>query len=171
MSNAPLVLTVELEPQAQKWAQDLRTAHFPPARNIVPAHVTLFHALPFDSAPQVLDHIVTNRPAPGVRIEAPFSLGGGVAFRLSCPEIAVIRSGIAALFPSASLKPQDRAPWRPHLTVQNKVSAETASTLLATLRSAPRPEESHAAALRLWRYENGPWHPLARLAFDPPVPA
>ena len=42
----PLILTLMLDAGTQAWLEALRRAHFPPGRNLVPAHVTLFHALP-----------------------------------------------------------------------------------------------------------------------------
>ena len=48
--TAPLILTLALDAATQSWLESMRRAHFPPARNLVPAHVTLFHALPGDQA-------------------------------------------------------------------------------------------------------------------------
>ena len=45
----PLVLTLLLDADTQAWLDSLRRAHFPPERNLVPAHVTLFHACPAPS--------------------------------------------------------------------------------------------------------------------------
>jgi len=45
-ADDPLVLTLALDAASEAWLQALRDAHFPPARNVVPAYVTLFHALP-----------------------------------------------------------------------------------------------------------------------------
>ena len=41
-----LIVTAMLPPDIFAWAEGLRRAHFPPERNLVPAHLTLFHALP-----------------------------------------------------------------------------------------------------------------------------
>ena len=43
---APLLVTAELPGGIFAWADGLRRAHFPPERNKLKAHVTLFHALP-----------------------------------------------------------------------------------------------------------------------------
>ena len=45
-SEAPLILTAELPPELHRRYTDLRTRHFPPERNYLEAHVTLFHAIP-----------------------------------------------------------------------------------------------------------------------------
>ncbi len=45
-AHPPLIVTVALDEGAFAWFEDLRQTHFPPGRNQVPAHLTLFHALP-----------------------------------------------------------------------------------------------------------------------------
>ena len=47
-SVAPLIVTALLDEQAQEWFDRLRRNHFPPARNHLDAHLTLFHRLPDD---------------------------------------------------------------------------------------------------------------------------
>lgn len=42
----PLIVTLALDEQAQARFDALRSRHFPPDRNVLDAHVTLFHALP-----------------------------------------------------------------------------------------------------------------------------
>ncbi|MBB3172360.1 hypothetical protein FHR90_000166 [Endobacter medicaginis] len=167
--TSPLILTAELDGPAQGWAQAMRERHFPPERNIVPAHVTLFHALPGDLEALFRTCPLSARPAPSVRIAAPFALGRGVAYRLICPELACLRDDLLAALPATRLTRQDLSPWWPHLTIQNKVEPERARALLAELSAGGMPIDTHAVALRLWRYLGGPWALLARLAFAPPV--
>ena len=50
---APLIITAQLPPAVLAWADGLRRAHFPPERNKIRAHVTLFNALP----PSVEDEV------------------------------------------------------------------------------------------------------------------
>lgn len=45
-SLPPFILTLTLDPVSQAGFDALRSAHFPPSRLLVGAHVTLFHALP-----------------------------------------------------------------------------------------------------------------------------
>jgi hypothetical protein len=39
------ILTAELDPASFAWLDWLRREHFPPERNLLPAHLTLFHRL------------------------------------------------------------------------------------------------------------------------------
>jgi len=44
--NGALIVAAEFAPADFAWLDRLRRAHFPPERNLLPAHLTLFHALP-----------------------------------------------------------------------------------------------------------------------------
>ena len=50
---APIIVTALMGGADFAWADGLRRAHFPPERNWLPAHITLFHHLP----PSLLDEV------------------------------------------------------------------------------------------------------------------
>lgn len=154
----PLIVTAELDPATQAWLDGLRDAHFPPERNFLRAHLTLFHALstrPRLPASPVLDAVV----------EAPFKLGRGVAFAVACPPLLALRRGMVAAIGEDALTQQDRGWGRPHVTVQNKVAPETAATLHASLTDGHEPRPAQVVGLALWDYRGGPWALLDRLRF------
>ena len=96
-------------------------------------------------------------------VTAPFGLGHGVAFRLRAPELERARAVLARDW-AAWLTPQDAQGYRPHVTVQNKVSTEQARLTLARLQRGFAPFETEVVAWRLWRYLGGPWEMLERVA-------
>ena len=147
--------------------QALRTRHFPAARNVVPAHVSLFHALlgaGHAGIVRVLQALQASRPA--ILVEPPRSLGRGVAFPLASPDLLDLRAGLAAAWSaqpwSEELTRQDRERFRPHVTVQNKVTPEHARHTLERLRDGFVPWPTEGIALLLWRYLGGPWEALER---------
>ena len=163
----PLVLTLMLDADTQAWLDGLRRAHFPPERNLVPAHVTLFHALPGAELGSVLAALAgeCRAVAPGAaRIGPPRFLGRGVALDVSAPEVAALRARLAVRWRDW-LSPQDRQGWRPHATVQNKVAAERARALHAELTAGLPVREGRAEGLLLWRYRGGPWEPAGTFGF------
>jgi 2'-5' RNA ligase len=166
----PLIVTAALDEAAFDWFDDLRRTHFPPERNVVPAHLTLFHALPGDREAEIgaaLKAMCRGAPGPvSLTVRGPWSLGRGVAYRLASPELEAFRGQAAEAF-SDWLTPQDRAPWRPHITVQNKVEPEAAKALLSQLQHDFEPFDIEAEGLLVWRYLGGPWEALARLPFGP----
>lgn len=162
-----MLLTLTLGEPAQTLFQALRDRHFPPERNVVPAHVSLFHALPGEERGPIQKRLARLEKdglavRPAVRVDAPYPMGRGVGFRLHSPGLAQIRAALAADW-APWLTPQDRQPFRPHVTVQNKVEPAVAKALLARLSAGFVPFETEGVAIRLWRYLGGPWEALSVL--------
>jgi 2'-5' RNA ligase len=172
-ASEPLVLTLALDPDDAERFDALRREHFPADRNHLAAHVTLFHALPGDEQAAVLEEVghVARRPPFRVRVSGVRQLGHGVAYALESPDLAAVhRELLAALSASlgSRLTGQDRQKLSPHVTVQNKVSAEAASELHEHLSASFSPWEVRATGLALWRYLGGPWEPVEVVAFSGP---
>ncbi len=140
------------------WADGLRRAHFPPERNQLRAHLTLFHHLPPSVESELRTRLktLTKDPAPGATLGEPYSLGRGVAFRIVSPELEAIRADLAACF-APLLTPQDSQGWRPHVTVQNKVPGNEARDLLADLKMSFAQRPFAIAGLAINHYLGGPW--------------
>jgi 2'-5' RNA ligase len=172
----PLILTLGLDPASQETLDALRRAHFPPERNHLAAHVTLFHHLPGEELAEVVEQVreVARRAPFEVRVEGVRSLGRGVAVRLASQELLELRADLARRF-AGWLTPQDRQRFAPHVTVQNKVTPERARALLDSLTHeltagagtsrAPLPASVTATGLLVWRYLGGPWRPESALTF------
>lgn len=163
----PLILTLGLDAGSFARLDALRRAHFPPALNRIPAHVTLFHHLPGAAEGEVaatLAHACAATPAFAVRVTGLRSLGRGVALSLEAPEAARLRADLARGW-EAWLTPQDRQGWRPHVTVQNKVAPDVARATLAALAAGFAPWEARAQGLLLWRYRGGPWEAAGEFPF------
>lgn len=92
------------------------------------------------------------------------SLGRGVAFTLESAGVGALRTDLARRW-EAWLTPQDRQPFRPHVTVQNKVAPEAARALLAALTADFAPFSVDARGLLLWHYRGGPWEAAGRFPF------
>jgi len=163
----PLIVTAALDEASFEWFDALRRAHFPPERNVVPAHLTLFHALPGEheaAVAEALKQACAGAAPMRLQVTGPWSLGRGVAYRIASPELERLRSDLAERF-APWLTAQDRAPFRPHVTVQNKVDPETARRLLETLQAGFGPFEAEADGLLVWRYRGGPWEAVGRVPF------
>jgi hypothetical protein len=164
--GAPLIVTAELPPDLQAWATSLRQRHFPPERNYLAAHVTLFHALPPSAEGEVRKSLgaLAAGPPPPARLTGLMSLGGGTALKLESPALLDLRAELAERF-HGLLTAQDRPAPRLHITIQNKVSAKAARTLQAELGEAVQPRDFVFAGLALHAYRGGPWEPLQRWSF------
>lgn len=169
-NDPPLIVTVALDESGFAWFQDLRQSHFPRHRNQVPAHLTLFHALPGEQEPFVahtLKAACQNRRPMTLDVRGPWSIGRGVAYRLASAELDQLRSALADAF-SPWLTAQDRAPFRPHITIQNKADPADARRLLEHLQLEFEPFDLIAEGLLVWRYLGGPWEPVAQVPFSAP---
>jgi len=163
----PFILTAALPPDIQGWAEGLRRAHFPPERNHLHAHVTLFHAF----APSLREELADYLPrlarefaAPEGEVTGLMDLGKGTAIALASPQLLGLRALIAEHF-RGSLTDQDLHEPRPHITIQNKVTKEEARALQAALGPTIRPRRFAFPALELHLYRGGPWELVKRCAF------
>jgi hypothetical protein len=148
------------------WLQGLRRQHFPADRNQVPAHLTMFHALPPSAEPEARSRLarIVQRPIPRAQLAGLMDLGGGVAFRVVSDDLDAIRAELADAF-HGMLGAQDSGGWRPHITIQNKVPPKVARDLKAALERDFEPRPLNISGLALQRYLGGPWEEIAHYRF------
>lgn len=170
-SPAPIIVSALFAPAEQAAFDRLRTRHFPPERNRLAAHLTLFHHLPPSLLPELRQRLVAATrgvPAPVARATGLMNLGRGVAIRIESEGLAAIRAELAEAF-APLLTPQDAAGggagWRPHVTIQNKVAPAEAKATLAALAATFTPHPAPVAALAAYWYRGGPWEPISRFPF------
>jgi 2'-5' RNA ligase superfamily protein len=140
--------------------------HYPQERNLVRAHLTMFHALPPSAETEIRTRLVelTERPAPKASIEGVMDLGGGVAFRIVSPELNRVREELANGL-HGLLGAQDSGGWRPHVTIQNKVEPKVARALKQSLEESFVARPLAIRGLALDRYLGGPWEFLGLYSF------
>lgn len=168
MSNLPpLILSLKLDDDTFAVVDALRAQYFPAERNFLPAHVTLFHALPGEqeaAVHQTLQALVADIPSFPLELPTVRLLGKGVALDLQCPPLIRLRRRLAGYW-SALLSKQDRQPYHPHITIQNKVTPTEAQQLYQQLTATWRPLAGQATGLLLWRYVGGPWEFVDEYSF------
>ena len=161
-----LIVTAELGRDDFAWLEGLRRTHYPPDRNQVRAHLTMFHALPPSAEGEIrssLSRLAPQRP-PAARIDGLMDLGGGVAFRVVSDDLDEIRQQLAEEF-RGLLSAQDSAGWRPHVTIQNKVAPKISRELISSLERNFTPRLLRLSGLGLHHYLGGPWEKLAVYSF------
>lgn len=158
-SASALILTLGLDPVSFSCLNQLRQQHFPAEKNLLPAHITLFHTLPIEQQPsiqQTLPVLCAHLPVfelwfPGLRF-----LGRGVALEVDSPQLLQLRQRLAQTW-KGWLTRQDRQNYRPHVTIQNKTTAEQARQLYNHLAPLWQPFSGYGTSLLLWYYQGGPW--------------
>ncbi|WP_128892340.1 2'-5' RNA ligase family protein [Erythrobacter sp. HKB08] len=165
--NDPLIVTAELPKELAGWATGLRRQHFPPERNYLDAHVTLFHALPRQYEREVRDclsDIARETPPVDGHLEGIMSLGRGTALRLHSEGMIAVWREMTRRF-HGLLTAQDQHKPRLHVTIQNKVSGAEAKALQAQLEGTIEPRDFQFRGLSLYIYRGGPWEFLHTYAF------
>ena len=163
--NPPLILTLKLDKYDLDYFTALRQKHFPPEQNFIDAHLTLFHALP--NQPIIIEtgkEVAGNNFPFTLAVNSLVSIGNGVAFKIESRELLQLHKGLQSAW-LEFLSPQDRQKLWPHITVQNKVPAAQASTVLAELSTNFQPFMIEAKGLELWEYLNGPWRMVDHVDF------
>ena len=161
-----LIVVAELGKADFAALDALRRRHYPPDRNWVPAHLTLFRTLPPSAEAEVRRSLsrAASVEAPDAEIVGVMDLDSGVAVRVASPALERIRDGLADEF-HGLLTFQDMGRWTPHVTIQNKVEPRVARRLLRQMRETFEPRSLAVTGLQLVRYDSGEWQPLAAYRF------
>jgi 2'-5' RNA ligase len=163
--DATFVVTLRMDEVTFARLELLRRRYFPPDINFLPAHLTLFYAL--------TDEQVARLPAacPGLTDKSiplhfvqPTLIGHGVAIQVARGEPSDLHARMIEVL-GHGLTRQDRQPFRPHVTIQDKVTRPTAKATLLELAHGFSPWAGLGIGLDVWRYFGGSWAPQRYLSF------
>lgn len=169
-TRRPLILTARIAENDIARFNQLRLAHFPPDRNVLDAHLTMFHRLPGeyeDAIVAQLEQVAEDYDAFTSDVSGLRHLGAGVAYSITSPALQDIRATLKARFTSW-LGSQDMQRWQPHITVQNKASKAKADELYRDLSETFLAHSICIIGLDLWDYLGGPWRHSKFAAFKGP---
>jgi hypothetical protein len=160
----PLLFTLELDATNLEKLQTLRDRYFD--RNIVPAHLSLFHHLPHQS------HII-ERAANLAKTTTAFPLNFAQIIRLSNGFAVKVesQSNVESLHQQLSasysqwLTPQDKQKYVPHVTLMNKAPRYEAAIAYAEFSHQWRPWTGVATGILIWEYLGGPWKSVVTIPF------
>jgi 2'-5' RNA ligase len=163
----PFILTLELDSHSFKIFNALRQEHFPPEKNFLAAHLTLFHKLPGEEEASIkttLKDLAASTKTFALTFSTLRFLGKGVAVNVESAELLELRKKLAVSW-TAWLEAQDKQPFKPHITVQNKVTPELAQALFENFSKSWVPFSGRGTGLLLWRYLGGPWELVEKFSF------
>lgn len=166
-TDLPMILTARIAEEDLQPFDQLRSMHFPPDRNHLHAHLTMFHRLPGECLTEIeerLSAITADFGTIVADVSGLRHLGAGVAFTIISAELQDIRSRLKAQF-AKWLGPQDGQKWQPHITVQNKVSKAKADALYRNLGEGFKNHTINIPGVTLWRYLGGPWNQIENFNF------
>jgi len=167
MPDSPLIVTAKIDEETQKFFDDLRRKHFPPERNFLSAHITLFHHLPAEKIFEIedlLERIASDQQIFTLNFSSVRFLGRGTAIEIESPELIDLHKKLAAHWRDV-LTNQDKQKFKPHVTIQNKVAPDEAEKLFEQLKNNWKPKKGNAVGLHLWHYRGGPWESAKEFDF------
>ncbi|RYZ30398.1 MAG: 2'-5' RNA ligase family protein [Chitinophagaceae bacterium] len=167
MTGFPLILTLQLNEEAFNYFNSLRQQYFPPERNFLSAHLTLFHHLPANETAieEEINLLATQQTILSLAVIDVVSIGKGVAFKIECSALQKLQSRLQAKW-NHCLTPQDKQKIWPHVTVQNKTTPAIASQTLEKLKAGFHPFTAFGTGFSLWEYEGGPWRFVKTFPFQ-----
>ncbi|WWC73891.1 uncharacterized protein I206_107863 [Kwoniella pini CBS 10737] len=189
--QSPIILTLRLDKATHQLLTSLRSKYFPPHRNFLSAHVTLFHAIPshrFDELDENLNKICNSKSGWDVFFGEPEKMGNRGVY-LICRErpsnsvekihrelLSNLKKGIKS--DQDKLTNQDLQTMRkPHVTVLNKASNEEqvdiclkeVKEFFEGMRKDGQKEGQHkgrAVGFEVWEYLGGPWKSIKEYTFQ-----
>lgn len=163
--KVPLIVTLRLDNKSHQFFNHLRKQYFPPAINYLDAHLTMFHHLPSDE-PAVTEALVemAGRSCFEMEVSGLIHTGYGVAFAIESAGLISLRAALQHKF-HEWLIPQDKQKFRPHITIQNKVTPEMSKKLHRELSKVFTPFPIVAEGIDTWLYRNGPWEHRETFSF------
>jgi 2'-5' RNA ligase len=143
----------------------LRRRYFPRDINFIPAHLTLFHAL----TDEQVSRLPSACPSPAgqsipLQFVRPTLIGRGVAIAIARGELSDLHVRMIEAL-GHGLTRQDRRPFRPHVTIQDKVTREAARATFSEVANGFSPWAGAGIGLDVWRYLGGQWAPRLHLPF------
>lgn len=165
--DAVLLVTLGFDAPTFERLDALRVRYFPPERNFIPAHVSLFHHLPGAEEAEIdaaLAEAAASRGPIALRFPSLRRMDQGMMAVVEAPGLPAIHERLVRAFRSW-LTPQDRQPFRSHVTIMNKAKREQAAQAFGELQAAWSPWTGIGDRLLLWEYRGGPWDAVASYPF------
>lgn len=166
LQTGTLIITLDMVQEDQAFFNTLREKHFPAHANYLDAHITLFHKLPANEEriPEMLTNFA-KRAILNLAVNKVHLMGTCVAYTLVSDELKHLHEQMQNAFAPWLIK-QDQQPLRPHITVQNKVTAFKAQQLYQELAENFTPFIIKTTGFSTWKYLKGPWKHLHKYPFS-----
>ncbi|WP_435015423.1 2'-5' RNA ligase family protein [Tundrisphaera sp. TA3] len=166
--DAVLLVTLGFDSPTFARLDALRRRYFPPERNFIPAHISLFHHLPgseFATIDEALAASAASRGPIDLAFRTIRRMDRGMMAVVEAAGLAAIHARLAAAF-KTWLTPQDRQPFRSHVTIMNKAERDDAARAFGELQATWNPWDGVGDRLLLWEYRGGPWDAVAEYPFS-----
>jgi len=153
--EVPLIVTLKIDEPSQLFFNEKRIMFFPAHANFVDAHITLFHKLPSIN----LDiEIGMTQFAQHKKLDLYISdiilFETSVLYAIESPQLLHLHAEMQSKFDPYLIR-NDRKILKPHITIQNKVTAYKAQKTHALLLKNFNPFVVNAIGFTSWYYLKG----------------
>lgn len=153
----PLVVTLKIDEPSQLFFNEKRIVFFPAHVNYVDAHITLFHKLPANNKDIETELIAFAKHASfELRITDISLTETSVSYSITSTILQHLHIKMQLKF-DRFLNRNDRKILKPHITIQNKVTAYKAQKTQALLLKDFKPFLVNAVGFTSWYYVKGYW--------------
>jgi hypothetical protein len=146
----PMLLTIKLDERSQAFFERARQSNFPRYANHVPAHCTLLHKLPSNEI--FIQEILGEtrlQPCFNMQVTGLENFTHGVAYTMYSEDLQLLHSFLQKKF-DPWLIGRDRLPIKPHITIQDSVTAYKAACLYKKLNEEFTNFTVQATAISSW---------------------
>jgi hypothetical protein len=146
---------------------ELRQRYYPPERNTVPAHLTLFRELPGGRSREIkalLRQVALKQKPIDIPPGEVKLIERGVAVFVRSPQLYGLRHELANEW-EIWLSAADLADFQPHVTIQNNVSEAEARRTRDEIAATFRPPRIRGIGFHLWRYRDRFWDHVQMFPF------
>lgn len=151
-----LIVTLKIEDNRQAFFEEQRKFFYPDFCNFVPAHLTYFHAAP--NTEMFLDALKKIASTPPILMETaavlPFT--NGMAYAANNEYLQHFHALLQQNF-SNDLSGKDKKIWKPHITIQNKVTAFRAHKNYQELSLNFEPFSFRVEGFSIYEYAKKNW--------------
>ena len=155
--EVPLIVTLKIDEPSRLFFNEKRTIFFPAHANYVDAHVTLFHKLPSNN---LEIEIGMTQFAQHKKFDLLISdiilFETSVSYAIESPHLLHLHAEMQSKFDPYLIR-NDRKILKPHITIQNKVTAYKAYKTHAFLIKDFNPFVVNAIGFTSWYYLKGYW--------------
>ncbi|MET0245075.1 MAG: 2'-5' RNA ligase family protein [Flavitalea sp.] len=165
MLNEQMIVSLLFDEQSKIHFTTLRQMYFPVALNYLDAHLTLFHNIPDEPAIRKTLHEYSRIRSFEMLVSGLIHTGFGVAYKIESTELIALHTRLSQQLQDV-LIPQDRQKFKPHITVQNKVTPAQSKILYESLSASFEPSKITAVGISLFEYKGGPWNHIEDYYFQ-----
>ena len=152
------ILTLRTNPMFQERINAIRTQHYPPHLNKVPAHIALYRALPgsqLDTITADISALAEQQRPCYIATGEFYLLKHGVAMSAKVPDARRIYDRLKKKW-KHFLSKQDKD-FKAHYTIQNKAEEGVPQRTLEELKASFTRSRGTVYGLSLFRYDQGYW--------------